>query len=226
MRRRDFITLSGGAAATSLLFPLAARAQQNERMRRIGVLMNLAAEDPETKARLAAFEQVLQRLGWTIGQNVRIDDRAAGGNTDKLRSYAAELVALAPDVILAQSSTRCRIVAAGNTFRADRVRRHLRPCRCRLRRFPGSARWQRHRFHAARIQFEREMAGTPQGDRAAFDASGCASRSCQSCRDGSVRLHPGYGAVARGGGEARSAYATPARSSAPSRPSRAPRMAA
>ena len=105
MRRRDFITLSGGAAATSLLFPLAARAQQNERMRRIGVLMNLAAEDPETKARLAAFEQVLQRLGWTIGQNVRIDDRAAGGNTDKLRGYAAELVALAPDVILAQSST-------------------------------------------------------------------------------------------------------------------------
>ena len=105
MRRREFITLSGGAAATSLLFPLAARAQQNERMRRIGVLMNLAAEDPETKARLAAFEQVLQRLGWTIGQNVRIDDRAAGGNTDKLRGYAAELVALAPDVILAQSST-------------------------------------------------------------------------------------------------------------------------
>ena len=62
-------------------------------------------EDAETKARLTAFEQVLQQLGWTIGQNVRIDDRAAGGNTDKLRSYAAELVALVPDVILAQSST-------------------------------------------------------------------------------------------------------------------------
>jgi putative ABC transport system substrate-binding protein len=105
MRRREFITLSGGAVATSLLFPLAARAQQSEHVPRIGVLMNLAAEDPETKARLTAFEQVLQRLGWTIGQNVRIDDRAAGGNTDKLRSYAAELVALAPDVILAQSST-------------------------------------------------------------------------------------------------------------------------
>ena len=105
MRRREFITLSGGAVATSLLFPLAARAQQSEHVPRIGVLMNLAAEDPETKARLTAFEQVLQRLGWTIGQNVRIDDRAAGGNTDKLRGYAAELVALAPDVILAQSST-------------------------------------------------------------------------------------------------------------------------
>jgi putative ABC transport system substrate-binding protein len=105
MRRREFITLSGGAVATSLLFPLAARAQQSEHVPRIGVLMNLAAEDPETKARLTAFEQVLQRLGWTIGQNVRIDDRVAGGNTDKLRGYAAELVALAPDVILAQSST-------------------------------------------------------------------------------------------------------------------------
>jgi putative tryptophan/tyrosine transport system substrate-binding protein len=105
MRRREFITLSGGAVATSLLFPLAARAQQSEHVPRIGVLMNLAAEDPETKARLTAFEQVLQRLGWTIGQNVRIDDRVAGGNTDKRRGYAAELVALAPDVILAQSST-------------------------------------------------------------------------------------------------------------------------
>jgi len=105
MRRRDFMTLSGGAVATSLLFPLAARAQQTDRMRRIGVLMNLSAEDPETKARLAAFEQVLQRLGWTVGQNIRIDDREAGGNTEKLRGYAAELVALAPDVILAQSST-------------------------------------------------------------------------------------------------------------------------
>jgi ABC-type uncharacterized transport system substrate-binding protein len=105
MRRRDFITLSGGAVATSVLSPLAARAQQSERVRRIGVLLNLAAEDPETKTRLAAFEQALQQLGWTIGQNVRIDDRAAGGNTDRLRSYAAELAALAPDVILAQSST-------------------------------------------------------------------------------------------------------------------------
>jgi putative tryptophan/tyrosine transport system substrate-binding protein len=103
--RRRFLTALGSAATAWLLRPGAAGAQQNERMRRIGVLMNLSAEDPEAKARLAAFEQVLQRLGWTIGQNVRIDDRAAGGNTDKLRSYAAELVGLAPDVILAQSST-------------------------------------------------------------------------------------------------------------------------
>jgi putative ABC transport system substrate-binding protein len=103
--RRTFLTALGGAAASALLRPLDARAQQNERMRRIGVLMNLAAEDLETQARLAAFAQALQQSGWTIGQNVRIDDRAAGGNTDKLRSYAAELVALAPDVILAQSST-------------------------------------------------------------------------------------------------------------------------
>jgi putative tryptophan/tyrosine transport system substrate-binding protein len=102
MRRREFITLVGGAATS---WPLTVRAQQSERVRRIGVLMNLAGEDAETKARLAAFEQGLQQLGWTIGQNVRIDDRAAGGNTDKLRGYAAELVALGLDVILAQSST-------------------------------------------------------------------------------------------------------------------------
>ena len=102
MRRREVIALLGGVAVA---WPLSARAQQNERMRRIGVLMNLAAEDAETQARVAAFTKALQRLGWTIGQNVQIDDRAAGGNTDKLRSYAAELVALAPDVILAQSST-------------------------------------------------------------------------------------------------------------------------
>jgi putative ABC transport system substrate-binding protein len=101
MKRREFITLIGGAAVA---WPRAARAQQSERMRRIGVLMNRPAEDAETQARLAAFAQGLQQLGWTIGQNVRIDYRSAGGNAAKLRNYTAELVALAPDVIVAQSS--------------------------------------------------------------------------------------------------------------------------
>ena len=135
MRRREVIALLGGVAVRVAAF---ARAQQNERMRRIGVLMNLAAEDAETQARVAAFTKALQRLGWTIGQNVQIDDRAAGGNTDKLRSYAAELVALARRHS-GPIQHGCRIVAAGNTFRADRVRRHLRPGRCRLRQFPGPA---------------------------------------------------------------------------------------
>ena len=97
-KRREFITLLGGAAAA---WPLAARAQQAERMRRIGVLMQLAADDPEGQRRIAAFLQGLQQLGWTVGRNVRIEYRWAAGDADAIRRYAAELVALAPDVILA-----------------------------------------------------------------------------------------------------------------------------
>ena len=97
MRRREFIALIGGAAT----WPLTARAQQPDRMRRIGVLIPLAADDPEAKARLAAFAQGLRELGWTDGRNVRVDTRLSAGNADEISKYAAELVALAPDVILA-----------------------------------------------------------------------------------------------------------------------------
>ena len=100
MRRRDFITLLGGAAA----WPVAARAQQGERMRRIGVLMHLAADDPEGQARHAAFLQGLQQSGWSAGRNVRIDTRWGASEADR-RRYAEELVALAPDAILASNST-------------------------------------------------------------------------------------------------------------------------
>jgi putative tryptophan/tyrosine transport system substrate-binding protein len=96
MKRRDFITLLGGAAA----WPVAARAQQGERMRRIGVLVAVA-DDPEGQTRIAAFLQGLQQLGWVDGRNVQIDMRWAAGDPDRFRKYAAELVALAPDVILA-----------------------------------------------------------------------------------------------------------------------------
>ena len=100
MQRREFITLLGGSAAA---WPLTARAQQGEQMRRIGVLMAINTDDPEAQARIAAFVQGLQQLGWTVGKNVRVDYRLAV-DADNLRKYAAELVALAPDVILAQSS--------------------------------------------------------------------------------------------------------------------------
>jgi putative ABC transport system substrate-binding protein len=99
--RREFITLLGGAAVA---WPLAARAQQADRVRRVGVLMSLAADDPEGQARLTAFLQGLQELGWTDGRNVRIDYRWAGADADRSRRYAVELVALAPDVILANGS--------------------------------------------------------------------------------------------------------------------------
>jgi putative ABC transport system substrate-binding protein len=98
MRRRDFITLVGSTAAA---WPLAARAQKAEQMRRVGVLESLAADDPESQSRLAAFVQGLGELGWTVGRNVRIDTRWAAGDAERLRRYAAELVALAPDVIMA-----------------------------------------------------------------------------------------------------------------------------
>ena len=102
MKRRDFITLLGGAAAT---WPLAARAQQAERMRRIGVLSSLAADDPEAAARNAAFLQTLQELGWTDGRNVRIDYRWSAGNAERIRKHAGELLALAPNVVLANGTT-------------------------------------------------------------------------------------------------------------------------
>ena len=97
MRKRDFICLLGGTAA----WPLVARAQQSEGIRRIGVLMSVAANDPEGKARFAAFEQGLQQLGWVDGRNLRIEIRWSGGKSDDARKYAAELIALKPDVILA-----------------------------------------------------------------------------------------------------------------------------
>jgi putative ABC transport system substrate-binding protein len=100
MRRREFITLLGGAAA----WPLAARAQQRKSMRRVGMLMPYAANDPQVQARNAAFLQGLQQLGWTVGNNVQIDYRWSGGNEDDTRRYAAELVALAPDVIFTSGS--------------------------------------------------------------------------------------------------------------------------
>jgi putative ABC transport system substrate-binding protein len=100
MRRREFITLLGG---TAVAWPVAAPAQQPERVRRIGVLVP-TADDPETRARLTAFQQALQGLGWTDGRNVRIETRLSAGNAADTRKYAAELAALAPDVILAAGS--------------------------------------------------------------------------------------------------------------------------
>ena len=101
MRRREFITFLGSTA----VWPLAARAQQPERIRRIGVLTSVAADDPDGRVRIAAFMQGLQQLGWTVGRNVQIEYRWAAGSADDLRKYARELVALAPEVIFAAGGT-------------------------------------------------------------------------------------------------------------------------
>jgi putative tryptophan/tyrosine transport system substrate-binding protein len=102
VKRRQFITLLGGAAAA---WPLVARAQQPVRMRRIGVLQPAAADDSEFQTRVGAFLQELQQLGWAIGRNVRIDTRWATTNAAEIRRHVAELVALAPDVILATGTS-------------------------------------------------------------------------------------------------------------------------
>ena len=100
IRRREVIAMLGGAAA----WPLAARAQQGGRMRRVGVLQNLASDDPAEQARLMAFGQGLQELGWTIGRNVRIENRWSAGDPERIRRNTEEMVALAPDVILASGN--------------------------------------------------------------------------------------------------------------------------
>jgi putative ABC transport system substrate-binding protein len=101
MNRRQFITLLGGTTA----WPRTARAQQPERMRRIGILLPAAADDSEYQTWVGAFLQALGQFGWTIGRNVRIDTRWAGSNTADIRRHAAELAALAPDVILAHGAS-------------------------------------------------------------------------------------------------------------------------
>jgi putative ABC transport system substrate-binding protein len=112
MRRREFISLLGGAVT----WPLAARAQQADRVRRIGVLMNIAKDDPATKARVAAFRQGLERRGWSEGRNVQIDYRFSESRAERIPAFAKELVGLQPDVILAQST-----VAAAELQRETRA---------------------------------------------------------------------------------------------------------
>jgi putative ABC transport system substrate-binding protein len=111
MRRRAFISLLGAAAA----WPVVARAQSGERMRRIGVLMTFGADDAIGQARVAAFVQGLQQAGWEVGRNVRVDIHWSGPNPEDVRRHADELVALAPEVILANGSA-----AAGPLLQATR----------------------------------------------------------------------------------------------------------
>src|ERR1700724_1254990 len=113
MQRREFITFVGSAAAA---WPLAARAQQAARMRRIGILLNASSDDPQYQAWVGAFLQELALLGWVIGRNVRIDTRWAGANAADIRRHAAELAALAPDIILANGGT-----AVGPLLQAPRT---------------------------------------------------------------------------------------------------------
>ena len=143
MRRRTFITLLGGAAA----WPLAARAQQAAKMRRIGVLTPFSANDPEAKARVHALALALQQLGWTDGDNLRIEIRWAGGDASRMRRDAAELVALAPDLIVTTGSATTALALQEDPRHTDRIRAGRRPRRGRLRRELAAPGRQRHRLY-------------------------------------------------------------------------------
>src|SRR5262249_11235660 len=196
MKRREFITLLGGAAAA---WPLAARAQQGERMRRIGVLLASTADDPEYKPRMKAFEQALGLLGWTDGRNARIDIRWAGTNAEDVRKHAVELVALAPDVILAGSGTTTvapllqatRTVPIVFVVVIDPVGAGFV---ANLARPGGNA--------TGFLMFEYGLSGKwlgAQADRAGSQTRGHPSRSHHSLRNRAVRRHSVRSAVARDG---------------------------
>ena len=195
MRRRDFVTLLGGAAAT---WSLAAHAQQPQPIRRIGLLMGLPENDLQTKAALAAFLQALQQSGWTDGRNVRIDYRWTEGNADNIRKYAAEFAALAPDVILTsgtatmtpllQATRRVPVVfvQVPDPVGAGYVDSLARP--------GGNA--------TGFTNFEYGVSGKwlellEKDGAGASDPSGSSSRSCHRCRNRPVRRDSGRGAVRR-----------------------------
>ena len=183
MQRRQFITVFGGAAVWSL----AALAQQPERMRLIGILLPARADDADYQTRVGTFLQALALLGWTIGRNVRIDTRWTGANAGEIRRHAAELAALAPDVILAHGTpTVAPLLQATRTvpivFMAV-----IDPVGSGFVHELGTAGRQRDWVHALRIQHERKMAGAAQRDRAQRDASGSPSRCGRRLRDRTVR---------------------------------------
>jgi putative tryptophan/tyrosine transport system substrate-binding protein len=200
MRRRQFITLIGAAAAA---WPPAARAQQSDRVRRIGALTaGLGpADDPAQQSRWAAFQQALQQLGWTDGSNVRIDHRWGAGNADDIHKYAAELVALAPDLIVATCDTVERLLQVTRAVPIifvivlDPVGSGIVESLSR----PGGNATGFMQFEYS--LFVREMAGAAQRDRAGRRPSGGPSGPCHHRWDWPVRRHPVRGAVGPRRGE-------------------------
>jgi ABC-type uncharacterized transport system substrate-binding protein len=186
VRRREFITLLGGAAA----WPLAARAQQREKVRLIGILLPATADNRDFQARLGAFLQGLQQSGWSIGRNVQIETRWATAKAEEIRRHAAELAALAPDAIVAHGSSTVGATlqathtvpivfpAVGDPVAAGFVDSLARP--------GGNATG----FMSFEYGLGRKMAGTGQGDRANGNACRSFSRSCHTHGHWDVRRNP------------------------------------
>src|SRR5262249_44836982 len=178
--RRELLAALGGAAA----WPLAAHAQQGERTRRIGVLIQVAEGDPQARIEVATFLRGLQDLGWSEGRNLRIDTRWGGGGSERIRKYAAELVAIAPGGILAPGGRGRGRVGKGEPHRANRVRECHRSGRPRLCRKPGTTSRERDWIYLFRIRDGRKMAGGAQGNGAASDPRSSTSRSRHHCGNG------------------------------------------
>ena len=182
VKRREFITLLGGAAAA---WPLAARAQQADRMRRIGVLMGYAESDLEVQAHIAAFREGLQKLGWTEGRNIQIDTRwAAPDDAASMRRFAKELVALQPDVILSNTTPTTTALLQQTRYHPHCFRDRCRPDRQRFCRQLRAAWRQRHRFHLYGTDDGGQVAGTAKGD-------------CTARRPDRDAVQPGIGDICR-----------------------------
>jgi putative ABC transport system substrate-binding protein len=143
MRRRQFITLVGGAAVA-----LGATAHAQQRVRRVAVLMSTTPDEPESQARTTALAQGLQEAGWVVGRNVRIDVRWSGGDYARVRKDAEELVALTPDVLVAGIGPTTQVLPGIHTYSADSVYPINRSGWPRHREEHGTARRQRYRFHS------------------------------------------------------------------------------
>jgi hypothetical protein len=140
MRRREFLGVLGGAAA----WPMTARAQQSERMRHVGVLMNLAADDPDAQARLANFRQGLEQLGWIEGRNIQLNIQYGNSRPSSYPTLAKQLVATKPEVIIAHSISHRRRIRSGNSYDSGCVCQCFRPHWLRLHKEHGATKRQRH----------------------------------------------------------------------------------
>ena len=197
MKRREFLSYVGGAAVA---WPLGATAQQPAQIRRVGVLVTLTDDDLEGKARLTAFRQALQQLGWTDGRNLQLDVRWSAGDVERIRKNATDLAALAPDVIVASGNSTFGpllqatrtvpvvFVTAADPVGAGYVDSLARPS--------GNA-----TGFLARLQHQREMVGASQGDCSRACASGGHPQSLDTCCNRTVCRNPGRGAFARSRGE-------------------------
>ena len=176
---------------------VAVYAQQPERQKRIGVLTGIAGTDTQTKARLSAFLEELQRLGWTEGRNIKMDIRGAAGDIAAARKHAAELIALGPDIILAIGNVTMPPLTGNDAYHSNRFCRGRRSGRDGIRQKSVEARRQRDGLHDVRIQLEWEVARVAQANRPARHAGSGPSRAHICWWYRAVRRYSGRGSVGR-----------------------------